>query len=163
MKRTFIYAIALVLVGCFGKEPEKTGLEGKPLPSFKLFLTDSTTHFDTKAIATGKPIVLFYFGPHCPYSKSQMDEIVNNMQSLKDIQFYIFTTWSFRELKQFYAKYELKKYPNIVAGVDYTNFFADYFSAVGVPYMAIYGKDKLLRESFIGKIKSSQIKSVALD
>jgi thiol-disulfide isomerase/thioredoxin len=163
MKSTFIYAIALVLVGCFGKEPEKTGMEGKPLPSFKLFLADSTTYFDTKDIPTGKPVVLFFFGPHCPYSKLQAEEIVNNMQSLKDVQFYFFTTWSFRELKQFYAKYELKKYPNIVAGVDYTNFFADQFSAQGVPYMAIYGKDKRLREAFIGKIKSSQIKSVATD
>lgn len=161
MKNAFIYFVAFILVGCFGKEPEKTGLEGKPLPSFKLFLADSTTYFDTKNIPLGKPVVLFYFGPHCPYSKSQMEEIVNNMQSLRDIQFYIFTTWPFRELKQFCAKYELKKYPNIVAGVDYTNFFAAYFSAQGVPYTAIYGKNRVLRECFIGKVNSSQIKSVA--
>jgi thiol-disulfide isomerase/thioredoxin len=163
MKSTFVYALALIFVGCFGKEPENTGLEGKSLPSFKLFLEDSTTYFDTKDIPSGKPVVLFLFGPHCPYSKSQVEEIVNNMQSLKDIQFYFFTTWSFRELKQFYKMYDLKQHPNIVAGVDYTNFFADHFSAEGVPYIAIYGKDKKLKKAFIGKIKSSQIQSVAIN
>jgi len=161
MKNAYFFIIIITLVGCFGKEPEKTGLEGKTLPSFKLFLADSTTYFDTKDIPSGKPVVLFYFGPHCPYSKSQMLEIINNMESLKDIRFYIFTTWSFRELKMFYSLHELKKYPNLVAGVDYTNFFANYFSAEGVPYLAIYGKDKRLKGCFVGKIDGNQIKSVA--
>jgi len=164
MKRILVYTLtATIFIGCFGKEPEKTGLEGKPLPSFKLFLADSTTYFDTKDIPSGKPVVLLYIGPHCPYSKSQIQEIVENIHSLKDIRFYVFTTWSFRELKKFYRISELNKYGNVVAGVDYTNFFADHFGAEGVPYMAIYGKDKLLRKAFIGKINSNQIKSIATD
>ena len=163
MKNTLILILVITLAGCFGKEPEKTGHEGKALPSFKLILQDSTTYFDTKNIPEGKPVVLFLFGPHCPYSRAQMEEILNNMQTLKNIQFYMFTTWSFSDLKKIANYYQLKKYPNIVTGIDYTNFFSHYFAADGVPYMAIYGKDKRLREAFIGKIDSKQIKSVAND
>lgn len=163
MKNILAGFLFVVLAGCFGKEPEKTGMEGKPLPSFKLFLADSLTYFDTKNISNDKPIVLFYFGPHCPYSKAQMEEIVTNMQSLSDIHFVVFTTWSFQEMKKFYKDYGLNKYPEITSGVDYTNFFADYIGAPGVPYTAIYGKDKKLKKAFVGKINSGQIKSVAFD
>jgi hypothetical protein len=161
MKYLTILFILSVLTGCYSKEPEITGLEGKPLPSFKLFLEDSTTNFDMQMIPKGKPVVLLYFGPHCPYSRAQVEEIVNHIELLKDIHFYFFTTWSFRELKLFCTEYQLKKYPNIVAGVDYTNFFANYIGAEGVPYMAIYGRDKLLRKAFIGNVKSKQIKYIS--
>lgn len=161
MKNALFCLVIITLAGCFGKEPEITGHEGKSLPSFKLLLEDSATYFDTKNIPNGNPVVLFYFGPHCPYSKSQMEEIINNMESLKDVRFYVFTTWPFEQLKQFDSFYQLRKYPNIVTGIDFTNFFFNYFGAQGVPYIAIYGKDKKLRKAFIGKVNGKQIKDVA--
>lgn len=161
MKRLKIILALVILTGCFGKRPEKTGLEGKPLPSFKLFLADSITHFNTKSISTGKPIVFLYFGPYCPYSKAQVQEIIDNIESLKNVSFYFITSWQFRDLKKFYRKYYLEKYPNITAGVDYEDFFAGHFGAQGVPFIAIYGKDNRLKEAFIGEVDSKQILSVA--
>ena len=154
--------ISLVsLASCFGKTPEKTSKEGKSLPSFNLLLADSTTYFNTKNIPNGQPVVLFCFSPECPYCRVQMEEIIETTSSLKDIRFYIFTAWPFSEMKGFYTRYQLYKYPNIVVGVDYTNFFVGYFKAQGVPYMAIYGKDKRLNNAFIGNIHSKQLKEVA--
>jgi hypothetical protein len=163
MRQIALLILGLYLAGCYSKQPEKTGLEGKPLPSFKLLLTDSTTYFDTKEITKGKPVALFLFGPHCPYSKAQMEEIIEDMDILKDIHFYIFTNWSFPEMKAFYSHYQVNKYPNITMGQDYKNFFVDHFEAKGVPYMAIYGKDLKLRKAFVGKIFGSQIKEIAED
>lgn len=163
MRQIALLILGLYLAGCYSKQPEKTGLEGKPLPSFKLLLTDSTTYFDTKDISKGKPVALFLFGPHCPYSKAQMEEIIEDMDKLKDIHFYIFTTWPFSQMKEFYSHYQLNKYPNITMGQDYKNFFVGYFEAKGVPYMAIYGKDLKLRKAFVGKIFGSQIKEIAED
>jgi thiol-disulfide isomerase/thioredoxin len=167
MKSIYVFIIRIPMVilgiyltGCFSKQPEKTGHEGKPLPSFKLLLLDSTTYFDTKDIPKDKPVVLFYFGPHCPYSRAQMEEIIEDINILKDIRFYFFTTWSFAEMKAFYKHYQLNKYSNIIMGQDYMNFFVEYFEAQGVPYMAIYGKDKILRKAFIGRIFGKQIKEV---
>ena len=158
----YITLIFLIfLLSCYSKNAEKTNLKGKTLPSFNLLLTDSITYFNTNSIHIGKPVVLFYFGPHCPYSRAQMEEIIKNIYVLKDIQFYVFTTWSFSEMKSFYENYKLNKYSNITVGVDYANFFAKYFKAQGVPYMAIYGKDKKLKEAFIGEVYSTQIKEVA--
>jgi thiol-disulfide isomerase/thioredoxin len=161
MKLIAFLSIVICLAGCFGKAPEKTGFEGKLLPSFKLLLTDSTTIIDTKDIPEGKPFVLFFFGPHCPYSRAQMDEIIEDMDILKSINFYVFTQWPFKEMKSFYTHYNLDRYPNLIVGQDYTNFFVDHFEAQGVPYIAIYGKDKKLKKVFVGKIFGKQIKEEA--
>lgn len=156
----------LLLIGltsCFSRDPEKTGLEGKPIPSFSLLLADSTSYLNTQNIPSGKPVVFFLFGPHCTYSHAQMDEIIKYMSILKDIRFYLLTTAPFGEMKEFYNHYQLNKYSNITAGIDYTNFFGDYFEARGVPYLAIYRKDKRLHEAFIGKIDGRQIRDSAED
>src|SRR5579872_191676 len=101
MKKLCFLALLTFLCGCFGKTPEKTGLEGKPLPSFKLLLTDSSTNFDTRNIPGDKPVVLFYFGPYCPYSRAQMEEIIKNMNQLQDVRFCLFTSYPFTQMKDF--------------------------------------------------------------
>lgn len=161
MRKEAFTSLLIILSGCFAKAPEKTGLEGKPMPSFNLLLADSTTYLNTNSISSGKPIVLFYFGPDCPYSRAQMEEIIEDINILKDIRFYVFTTAAFSEMKEFYKHYQLDKYPNITVGIDYANFFGDYFEAIGVPYIAIYGKNKKLNKAFMGKVYGRQIKNSA--
>jgi thiol-disulfide isomerase/thioredoxin len=131
------------------------------MPAFNLLLADSVTQLNTKDILTTRPIVLFYFSPYCPYCRAQIEEIIHKIDRVKDIQFYVFTSYSFKEMKHFYREYQIDKYPNIQMGIDQSNFFADYFEAPGLPYMAIYGKDKKLRKAFVGNVYSGQIKSAA--
>lgn len=156
-----ITIIILLLTSCYSREPEKTGLEGKEMPSFDLLLADSVTHLNTRTIGAGKPIVLFFFGPNCPYSHAQMEEIIEDMDKLKDIQFYILTISPFSQMKQFLDHYQLQKYPNIITGLDYTRSFDEYFEVPGVPYMVIYGKNKKMKGAFVGKIYGKQIKALA--
>jgi hypothetical protein len=90
-----------------------------------------------------------------------MKEIIERINSLKNIKFYVFTSWPLKQTQSFYKEYELYKYPNLVVGVDYNNFFKEHFKARGVPYMAIYGRDKKLKQAFIGNVNTKQIKEVA--
>src|SRR5882757_9947523 len=116
-----MYVLFLIsLIGCTSKDPVRNNLKGKKMPSFSLLLADSITYINTADIPSGKAIVLFSFGPSCPYSRAQMEEIIEDMPSLKNIRFYIFTTWPFKEMKKFYSLYHLEKYPNIIVGEDYT-------------------------------------------
>jgi thiol-disulfide isomerase/thioredoxin len=161
MKQISIIFIITCLVGCFGSTPEKTGQEGKTLPNFNLLLPDSVTWINTSHVPTNKPLVLFYFNPHCPYCRAQTKDIIEDMDKLKNIQFYFITPFSFREMKSYYKEFQLAKYANITMGRDTANFMGDYFEITGVPYMAIYNKDKKLKKAFMGKIYSSQLKKVA--
>jgi hypothetical protein len=83
------------------------------------------------------------------------------MDKLKGIQFYFITPHSFGDMKMFWKEYQLGKYPNISIGIDTASAMGNYFEVTGVPYMAIYGKDQKLNNTFMGKIFSSQIKKVA--
>lgn len=161
MKQISLLFIIVCLAGCFGATPEKNGLEGKPLPAFNILLTDSITWFNTNAIPAGKPVALFYFSPFCPYCRAQTEEIIDDINKLKDIQFYFVTTFSYSLMKQYYNKYQLSKYPNITMGVDTGHFVQNYFKPAGLPFMAIYGKDKKLNKSFLGKIYTNQLQKVA--
>jgi hypothetical protein len=92
-----------------------------------------------------------------------MTDIVGHIGSLKDIRFYIFTCAPFRIMKGFYTYFGLAKYPNISVGIDDKHFFENEFSAYGVPYTAIYSKDKRLVHAYLGKMRSAQIRDIAND
>lgn len=160
--KTFILLQAIFfLSACQNKPPVKTGKEGEPIPQFSLLLPDSTTYFNTKSIPPGKPVVMFWFNPGCPYCRAQVKAITEDINSLNQIQFLILTASPFSGMKSFYDEFKLGEYKNIVTGVDTSNFFGDYFEAVNVPYLAIYGKDHKLNQSFIGKTYISQIRKTA--
>jgi thiol-disulfide isomerase/thioredoxin len=161
MKKLSIAFIITSIIGCFGSEPERTGMEGKPLPGFNLLLTDSTTWINTSQVPKGKPVVLYYFNPHCPYCKAQTKDIIEEIDKLKGIQFYFITPFPFADMKRFSKEYELGKYPNISTGFDTASAMGNYFKVSAVPYIAIYGKDQKLNNTFEGKIYSSQIKKIA--
>ena len=161
MNRLIIILVTLTMTGCFGKQPEKTTLKGTKLPSFKLLLTDSVTYIDTKNVPNNKPVVMLYFGPHCPVSRAQLEDLINSMSFNKDINYYLLTTWPFLEMKKFYNDYQLYKYKNVTVGLDFKNFFPSYFNAPGVPYTAIYNKDRKLNDTYLGKVDSDVIIQVA--
>ena len=161
MKKLTFLSIMILLSACFAHEPEKPKRQGQVVPSFKMMLTDSMTYFKTNDIPAGKPFVLFYFGPYCPYSRAQMEEIVNSTDALKDINFYALTIAPLSEVKEFSEHYQLSKHKNITVGIDYNNFFSGYFETNLVPCMAIYGKDRKLNDVFIGNTQGNQIKRSA--
>jgi thiol-disulfide isomerase/thioredoxin len=161
MKQFFLFFITVSLVGCYSAEPHKTGKEGQPMPDFSILLTDSTTWITPNRLSTNKPMALFYFSPYCPFCKAQTEKILEDMNRLKDIKFYLISPFPMNEIKAYQNKYQLAKYPNIIMGMDTSTFIKEYFEIPGVPYWAIYNKNKKLSKSFVGNINSSQIKKAA--
>ena len=161
MKQLILLITIATLTGCFGTEPQKTGKEGKPLPNFSILLTDSTTWLRTASIPSGKPFILFYFSPYCPHCRVQTKRIIEDMDMLKDIQFYFISSYPLPAVKDFYTEFKLAKYPNITTGLDSARIVTDYFEIPGVPYLAVYGKNKKLNKTFLGEIYSSQLIKVA--
>lgn len=163
-KITYGFALLLFLSSCYGKKPAKivTGNEGKLMPLIDIQLIDSNSHFSTKDVPKGRPSVVFAFEPSCPYCKAQTKSILSNIRSLKDINLYFLSTSTYHEFKGYYQKFQLANYPNIKAGIDYKHVFAQYFKTNRVPYMAIYGKDRRLKQVLMGKQYVSVIKQIAL-
>jgi thioredoxin-related protein len=161
MKKVLLALIAASLFSCNHTPSLKTGLEGKTIPGFDLLLADSTTHFNTETIPIGKPVVFFLFSPECPYCRAQMTNIVTHIKTLKNISFYLLTSYPFAEVKAFAKHYELYKYSNISVGIDHIDYFRNYYKAEGVPYIVIYNKEKKMENAFIGQIPIEQLKDIA--
>jgi thiol-disulfide isomerase/thioredoxin len=163
MKMLLSFICGFLLLGCSNQRPEVTGLEGKPIPSFNFLLLDSITKFNTNNIPTGKPTVIVYLSPTCPYCRVQTEEIIQDMKDFESIQLYILTNFPIELLRNYYKKYNLEKYQNIIVGYDFGSYFSNYFKIRSVPYIAIYNKDKLLKQVFIGKVESQLIKNTAVE
>jgi peroxiredoxin len=161
MKQIMLFITVALLAGCFGAEPQKTGKEGKSLPDFSLLLLDSTTKLNSRDIPSGKPFVLFYYSPFCPYCNAQTKKIVEDEDMLKNIHFYFISGYPLAQLKKFDEKYQLSKLSNITMALDSANFISDYFEIPGFPFFSIYGKDKTLNKAFLGKMYSRQIIAAA--
>lgn len=163
MKQLFVLALSICLFACHNRNdrsPVRTGLEGKPIPSFEVLLSDSSTRLNTADIPAGKPIVLLYLSPQCPFCRAELTSILKNMSSLKDTRFYVFTNWPFKQFKSFYTHYQLDKYQNIVAAQDYTNAFIHHYPLPAVPFTAFYDKNKNLNKAFIGLMPIEQIQNL---
>lgn len=164
MKITISICAIVCLCSCFGKSPSlDTGHEGKPIPSINLLLLDSATHIDTKTWRNERPIVLIDISPYCPYCRTMTQKIVDEHEYLKDIQFILLSSFPLTDLKNYEAEYKLKNYSNITIARDYDASFGHYFDSPGVPCIAIYGKDRLLKKVLMGKVNASLIKDIALE
>lgn len=151
MKQICLFYIIACLTGCFGAEPRKTGKEGKPLPEFSILLTDSTTRLYSSDIPANKPFALFIFSPYCPYCKAQTKKIMEDKELLKDIHFYFISRWPLAAVKRYSKELQLDKQTNITVGLDSASFVNDYLEAPGLPFIAVYGKNKTLNQAFLGK------------
>ena len=146
------------MAGCLQQPSLKTGLEGKKLPSFTFLLMDSTTRFNTDSLESGKPFVMFYFNPDCPYCRTELRDIIQHNNEFNNIMFYLLTAYPYGDVKRFSNEFHLKEYANITIGIDYTNYLYKYLYIPSVPYLAIYDKEKRLKQVLMGKTDYKKIK-----
>jgi thioredoxin-related protein len=160
MKNITIGLLLIWLFGCKETPAVKTGLEGKEMPAFNMLLMDSSSQLNTSSIPTGQPTIFFLFEPGCPYCRALTQEIIADTK-LRAIHFYLLSPNAYSQIKQYYDEYQLKKYPNLTVGQDYQSYLMNYFKAPGVPYLAIYGKDKRLKQVIIGKVGTTEIGDIS--
>jgi len=154
--------VALLLVGIFScqrQRPLPPGIDRK-MPDFKIQLLDTTVKLNTAAIPQGQPVVLFFFGPDCPYCQALTRELTKRMDELKDTRFYMVSVADFKEIHMYDTLFKLDKFKNVTIGKDVDGFFFSYYKAPGFPYLAVYDKKKEFREIIIGGISVDSLKKV---
>jgi len=135
----------------------KTGMEGSPLPAFKLQLQDSVSFINTADIPTGSALVFIGFSPTCTHCQSEAADIVAHIKDFKQAQIYFVTDSPFGQMKTFYNHFKLKDYSNIIIGRDSANIFMKYFKASSVPYITVYDSQKRLKQVMNKQVSSSDI------
>ena len=90
-----------------------------------------------------------------------MKQIVENIDELKKIHFYLITPFPHKDMKEFADKYRLHSFNNITIGRDTSNFYGQYTGAISIPFIAVYDKNKKMVRAFAGKTDVDVIKEVA--
>jgi peroxiredoxin len=119
------------------------------IPQFTLLSTDSQSI--TKAILRKKSkTMLMYFSPTCDHCQVQINNMLKQMDKLRDVQILMITNQPFFEMKEFYKDKKLSGYKNITMGQDTKFFFPPYYKMKTLPFMALYNKEGNLVTTFEG-------------
>jgi thiol-disulfide isomerase/thioredoxin len=160
MKKIFLLAMlfGIVISDAYAQDMKGAAPEQKDslapyqkyptLPAFNIGMMDSVSIFNTYNIPKGSPIAIFFFSPDCGHCKRTTKRIVDSMDMLKDVRFYMITPFhSMTELYNFYNEFHLDRYKNIqLVGRDNEFFFGSFYETKFVPDLALYdGQKKLIK------------------
>ncbi|HEY8896748.1 MAG TPA: redoxin domain-containing protein [Niastella sp.] len=163
MRYPFIALICISAVWCSCTEapaptPWKTGMEGKPLPSFAIQLLDSTSFIHSEDLPKGKNLVLFYFKPNCPYCRAQMRDMVNNIERFKDKELCILTReGDLKSTNEFARYFKLNGLNNVIVGRDTGSVVAKTYRIMAVPFTAYFDKNKQLKVAYISRMSQNSL------
>lgn len=151
MKHVLLAVFALVIFGSINAQEKYDTTapfrKTKTIPDFKILQTDSTW-FTNKQIPANRPVVIVYFSPECGHCQLTAQEFVKDMDQLKNV-FFIWTSYhSVDQIKDFAKQYKLDRYKNVVLGRDPNYFLPSFYRVKFTPFMAVYGKNGKLLETF---------------
>jgi thioredoxin-related protein len=130
------------------------------IPPFNLLKVDSISHFTKDDLKKNKPVLIILFNPDCDHCKHETEEIIKNIDELKDIQIIMSTNMPFDMMKTFYEKYDLEKFENIIVGRDFQFILPSFYQIKFMPYLAMYDKKGNLVTTFQGSMKIDDLVKV---
>jgi len=120
------------------------------MPSFAIRLRDSTTILTSDKIPTGQPVMLIFFDPDCEHCQKETEELLNNINVLRNVQIYFITVEAFDRMKVFHKYYHLANYPNIIVGRDFNFELLKKNDLPTTPCTLLYNKHKKLKAIWKG-------------
>ena len=156
------YLLVLVLSLSFGAFSQTDSTEAPykrfpNIPPFKLLLTDSSTYVTKDDLGKKKPVMIMLFSPDCDHCKHETEDIIKNIDAFKKVEIVMSTTNPFDKMVDFYNKYDLKRFDNIIVGKDVSYFFPVFYDIRSLPFLAFYNKKKELISVFSGALPVARV------
>jgi thioredoxin-related protein len=118
-------------------------LKYKELPAFDAEYLNGADTFNTFNIPTGKPVLIIYFSPDCDHCQKMIDEMLPQMDRLKNVNVYMMTFMPLIALKIFNSVRHMETHENIkFIGRDISFFFPTFYGTSSVPNVVLYDKNK---------------------
>lgn len=129
-------------------------------PPVKLLLPDSTSFYTKQDLPKKLPVMVMVFNPQCDHCQHETEELIRNMDKLKNVQIVMATSSPFADMKGFIEKYKLGQYSNIVVAQDTHFFLLSFYMLHNLPFHAFYNKKKELISAFEGSMTMEKILGV---
>lgn len=148
----FLCSVLLVQLAIAQTTPTEPPYKRFPtIPPLQLQLLDSSSL--TKNDVKKQPLILMFFSPSCDHCQHQIEDMIASMDKLSHAQIILATYQPVEEVKEFYDKYHLEKYPNIRIGRDTKYILPPFYNIRSLPYLAVYDKKGALVTTFEGNVK----------
>lgn len=131
-------------------------LKDPTIPAFTIVTTDSTT-FTKSDLPKNKTVIVIYFSPDCSHCQYEAKQIVQYMDSLKDVYFVWTSYHPMAEIKDFFVKYGLDKFKNIIVGRDTKYFIPAYYKVESTPFIAVYNRKGIFTKEFREGAKAEEL------
>jgi len=117
------------------------------IPAFSILQTDSTW-FNKEALPHNEPVVIIYFSPECGHCQLTAHEFDEKMKKMKDVFFVWVSYHPMTDIKSFAEEYKLVDQKNIRVGRDPKYFVPSFYRVKFTPFMAVYGKNGKLIQTY---------------
>lgn len=127
------------------------------LPPMKLLLIDSTTWFTTENVPSKTATMVMLFDPDCEHCQKETQDIINQIDKFKNITIIMATPLAFGKIKEFYNRYNLNRFKNIIVGRDVSFTLPVFYNVSNLPLLAFYTKKGKLIDTFEGNLSIAKI------
>ncbi|WEK37815.1 MAG: redoxin domain-containing protein [Candidatus Pseudobacter hemicellulosilyticus] len=164
MKKYLLYigaALVVAVVLSLTFWPATPSYEGLPpgidqVPAVKMLQADSQTIKVTDYVK-GAPTIFFYFDEDCHTCQQETQSIIDSMQYLKEVRFFLLSLNSLPRIERFKSRYHLADYPNVVVGKDHTYSIASLFKLDGIPAMVVYDRKGQITKIYEGGATATEL------
>ncbi len=120
------------------------------IPPFNLLKADSATFLTRADIKKHHLTMIMMFSPECDHCKHQTEDLLGSMKQFQDVEIVMATFQPLSEMRDFYKKYHIDKYPNIKMGRDEKFVLPPFYKIRNLPFLALYDKKGNLITTFEG-------------
>jgi thioredoxin-related protein len=157
VRTLFAFLFAVMTFAAKAQQDETPYKRFPSIPPFELLNLDSSTYFKKADLQKNQPLLLMVFNPECDHCQHQVQEMLIDIESFKNVQIVMATPEDFDKMKAFNEKYNLAKYSNIHVG-RYTKFFLPPFYRMrNLPYLALYNRKGELITTFDGNATTEEL------
>ena len=122
----------------------------KTIPPFKLLKADSSGWITKDDLKKHHAVIIMLFAPDCEHCQKQTEILLENIDSLNDVEIVMATQYPLDEIKTFAEKNKLYDHPNFHIGRDKASFLGTFFNLSTVPLLAVYNKKGEIKDVFDG-------------
>lgn len=156
--RWFVLMLFFLPLWLFSQtEPEPTYKRFPTLPPLILLLPDSSTIITEKDLKKEVPVFFILFSPDCEHCQKETEELIDNIEKIKEIQIVMATMLPFSKMKAFYEQYQLNRFSNIIVGWDKTYILPPFYRVKTLPFLAFYDKKGKLIDALEGALPVNKV------
>jgi len=113
--------------------------------------------FEFSSIPEGKPVVLMFFSPTCPYCQEETAEITAHANLKDEAAIVMVSTFDRPSLRQYVEDYNLSQFGNIRVVRDFGGSLFTQYGVQSVPFTIVYDGSHQMVKAFRGKASADKL------